>query len=115
MGRAPPTRPFPRRGAGRRAAPRRPRHRAPGGVVQLAGATGLPIVAIGAAAHPARRLGSWDRLQLPAPFARVALVLGAPLAVPDGAGGDEEARAAVEAALARANDVAAVAVGVAAA
>jgi len=92
--------------------PRGPRHHAQGGIVQLARATGLPIVVIGAAARPARRLGSWDRLQLPAPFARVALVLGAPLAVPDGAGGDETARAAVEAALARATDVAAAAVGV---
>jgi len=95
--------------------PRGPRHHAQGGVVQLARATGLPIVAVGAAARPARRLGSWDRLQLPAPFARVVLVLGEPLAVPDAAGGDEAARAAVEAALARASDMAAAAVGVAAA
>jgi len=93
--------------------PRGPRHRAQAGVVQLARATGLPIVAIGAAARPARRLGSWDRLQLPAPFGQVALVLGAPLAV--GAGGDEEALAEVEATLARVNDAAAAAVGVAAA
>ena len=94
--------------------PRGPRHEAQPGVVQLARATGLPIVAIGAAARPARRLGSWDRLQLPAPFARVTLVLSAPLAVAGG-GGEEEGLAAVAAALERANEVAAAAVGASAA
>ena len=95
--------------------PRGPRHHAQAGVVQLARATGLPIVVIGAAARPARRLGSWDRLQLPAPFGRVTLVLGAPLAVGNGGATDAETLAAVETALARANDAAAAAIGVAAA
>jgi len=95
--------------------PRGPRHHAQAGVVQLARATGLPIVVIGAAARPVRRLGSWDRLQLPAPFGRVALVLGAPLAFGEAGGNDAEALAAVEAALGRANDTAAAAVGAVAA
>ena len=95
--------------------PRGPRHHAQAGVVQLARATGLPIVVIGAAARPVRRLRSWDRLQLPAPFGRVALVLGAPLAVGEAGGTDAEALAAVEAALGRANDTAAAAVGAVAA
>ena len=62
--------------------PRGPRHRAKAGVVQLAHGTGLPVLVIGAAAHPARRLGSWDRLQLPRPFARAAIVLAAPPTLP---------------------------------
>src|SRR5262249_31249659 len=61
--------------------PRGPRHEAKEGVVQLARATRLPVVAIGIAAKRARRLRSWDRLQLPRPFARVALVLGAPIGI----------------------------------
>ena len=91
--------------------PRGPRHHAQAGVVQLARATGLPIVAIGAATRPVRRLGSWDRLQLPLPFGRVALVLGEPLAVLE----EGTAVAAVEAALARVNEAAAAAVGATAA
>jgi len=88
--------------------PRGPRHEAKEGALQLARATGLPLVAIGAAARPARRLGSWDRLQLPRPFARVALVMSPALELPaDKAAGV----AALEAALARANAEAAARVG----
>jgi len=61
--------------------PRGPRHEAKEGVVQLARATRLPVVAIGIAAAPSRRLRSWDRLQVPRPFARVTLVHGAPIPI----------------------------------
>jgi lysophospholipid acyltransferase (LPLAT)-like uncharacterized protein len=61
--------------------PRGPRHVAKEGVTQLARVTGLPVVAIGIAAHPARRFRSWDRMQLPRPFSRVAIVLGAPVPI----------------------------------
>jgi len=88
--------------------PRGPRHQAKDGVVQLARSTGLPLVVVGAAAWPAHRLGSWDRLQVPRPFARVALVLSAPVALP---ADKAAARAALEAALAEANAEAARAVG----
>ena len=77
--------------------PRGPRHEAKEGVVQLARATRLPVVAIGIAAAPARRLRSWDRLQVPRPFARVALVVGAPIRV--GRGDASGALAAVQASL----------------
>ena len=80
--------------------PRGPRRQAKEGVVQLARATGLPLVVVGAAARPARRLGSWDRMQLPAPFARVALVLRGPIVLPDS---KPDAVVALEAALAAAN------------
>lgn len=78
--------------------PRGPRRRAKEGVVQLARATGLPVVAVGLAAEPVRRLGSWDRLQLPRPFARAVVVLGAPVALP---ADKDAALAALEEALAR--------------
>jgi len=88
--------------------PRGPRHVAKEGAVQLARATRLPLIAIGAAAHPVRRLGSWDRMQIPRPFARVALVMSAPVVLPA-----EKAAgvAALEAALARAGAEAAALVG----
>jgi hypothetical protein len=78
--------------------------------VQLARATGLPLVAIGAAARPVRRLGSWDRMQIPVPFARVALVMSAPVELPTDRA---EAVGALEAALARANGEAEALVGAA--
>ncbi len=61
--------------------PRGPRGEAKEGVVQLARVTGLPVVAIGLAATPVKRFGSWDRMQLPLPFARVAIVLSAPVPI----------------------------------
>src|SRR5438093_222923 len=92
--------------------PRGPRHLAKDGVVQLARATGLPVFAFGVAARPARRLGSWDRMQIPWPFARVAIVVSEPLFLPRRAEtGLADARAAIETALARVNATAAAAVG----
>ena len=81
--------------------PRGPRRVAKDGIVHLARVTGLPLVAFGATAWPARRLGSWDRLQLPRPFARVALVASAPVAVARDAdaAAQDAALAAVQAAL----------------
>jgi lysophospholipid acyltransferase (LPLAT)-like uncharacterized protein len=87
--------------------PRGPRREAKDGVIQLARATRLPLVVIGAAAWPARRLGSWDRMQLPRPFARVALVMSAVELPAD----KVAARAALEAALDAANAEAAAVVG----
>jgi lysophospholipid acyltransferase (LPLAT)-like uncharacterized protein len=79
--------------------PRGPRREVKDGVVQLARATGLPVVPFGAAAWPARRLGSWDRMMVPRPFARVVLVSGAPVTVPRDA--DARAQAAALAAVQR--------------
>ncbi|HEX9821707.1 MAG TPA: lysophospholipid acyltransferase family protein [Methylomirabilota bacterium] len=56
--------------------PRGPRERLQAGLVVLGAATGAPIVPLGFAARPARRLASWDRLLIPWPFARAALVFG---------------------------------------
>ncbi|MCW5892590.1 MAG: DUF374 domain-containing protein [bacterium] len=89
--------------------PRGPRREAKDGVVQLARATGLPVVAIGIAASDGHRFGTWDRLLLPRPFARAALVLGSPVAVPRRDVGDALGR--VQAALAAATAAAAEIVG----
>jgi hypothetical protein len=78
--------------------PRGPSCRAQGGIVSLAATTGAPIVPLGVAARPARRLRSWDRFMVPAPFARCAVVFGPVVRV--GRDDDREAvRADVERAL----------------
>jgi lysophospholipid acyltransferase (LPLAT)-like uncharacterized protein len=62
--------------------PRGPRHSAKPGVIRLAKATGAPIFPVSYAASRSLRLGSWDRLMIPLPFARVTVVVGGPLRVP---------------------------------
>lgn len=76
--------------------PRGPRHQAKDGVIQVARATGRRVVVLGAAGWPVRRLGSWDRLQLPLPFARVVVVAGGPLTVARRADADVMARACAD-------------------
>ena len=61
--------------------PRGPSERLQPGVVVLAALTGAPVVPFGFAAHPARRLHSWDRFMVPLPFARAAAVFGKPVAI----------------------------------
>ncbi len=63
-----------------------PRHEIKPGVVRAAQKTGAPILPLHAMAHPAWRLHSWDRMVVPAPFARVQVGYGAPFHV--GAGAD---------------------------
>jgi hypothetical protein len=62
--------------------PRGPRGQLQPGVVALAALTGAPVVPLAVAALPARRLRSWDEFMIPLPFARCALVFGAPVSVP---------------------------------
>jgi lysophospholipid acyltransferase (LPLAT)-like uncharacterized protein len=57
--------------------PRGPRRQLGSGVVALAALTGAPVVSLGFSARPAWRLATWDEFQIPWPFARAALVLGA--------------------------------------
>ena len=73
--------------AGRAAAftldgPRGPARVAQPGAVWLAKATGNPVVPFHIEASRAWTLGSWDRAQIPRPFASVALALGEPIYVP---------------------------------
>jgi hypothetical protein len=85
--------------------PRGPACRLQAGIIALAAATGAPIVPLGVAARPARRLASWDRFMVPAPFARCAVVFGAALDVRRDADRETQ-RARVERALQDVTDAA---------
>jgi len=67
--------------------PRGPARVAQPGAPFLAGATGHPILPFHVETSPAWTAGSWDRTQVPKPFGRAAVMIGAPLEVP---GTDEE-------------------------
>lgn len=54
------------------------------GVVWLAGASGVPVLPYHTEASRHWTVRSWDRTQIPKPFARVAFVIGAPVSVPRG-------------------------------
>jgi lysophospholipid acyltransferase (LPLAT)-like uncharacterized protein len=61
--------------------PRGPRHVAQPGAVWLARATGHPLLPFHADADRAWTIGSWDRTQVPKPFARIRLEIAAPVRV----------------------------------
>jgi hypothetical protein len=62
--------------------PRGPRHQAQPGALMLASLTGLPLVPVGVASRRCLRLKSWDRFEVPLPFATNLFHFGAPLRVP---------------------------------
>ena len=62
--------------------PRGPRRVAHPGVAQLAALAGVPVIPCGAQVSRRRVLGTWDRMVVPVPFGRGAIVCGAPIAVP---------------------------------
>lgn len=74
--------------------PRGPARRLQPGILAVARACGRPVHPFAVAAHPARRLPSWDRTLVPLPFARVSLRFGEPVAVAPRASTEEMARAA---------------------
>ena len=63
--------------------PRGPARVVQPGAVFLAGATGQPILPYHIEADRHWTLRSWDRTQIPKPFATVALVMGKPIIVHD--------------------------------
>jgi lysophospholipid acyltransferase (LPLAT)-like uncharacterized protein len=63
--------------------PRGPRMRAAAGVVQAARLAGVPIVPVSFGASRRLVMSSWDSFVVPLPFARGAVILGAPIPVPD--------------------------------
>jgi lysophospholipid acyltransferase (LPLAT)-like uncharacterized protein len=63
--------------------PRGPAHVVQPGAVFLAGATGQPILPYHIESDRFWALKSWDRTQIPKPFAHVVLVIGAPMTVED--------------------------------
>jgi lysophospholipid acyltransferase (LPLAT)-like uncharacterized protein len=66
--------------------PRGPARIAQPGAVWLAGATGNPILPFHSESDPHWTMSSWDATQIPKPFGRVAMAIGAPIDVPDTAG-----------------------------
>ena len=78
--------------------PRGPARVARPGAVWLAKTTGNPVVPFHAEADRHWTANSWDRTQIPKPFATVALAVGEPLEVPADAGdeGLEAARCELE-------------------
>jgi hypothetical protein len=62
--------------------PKGPCYAAKLGVIHLARLTGAAVFPVSYAASRAKRLRSWDRLIVPLPFARVAVVAGEPISVP---------------------------------
>jgi len=81
--------------------PRGPARIAQAGAVWLAKATGNPVLPFHIESDRHWSLRSWDRTQIPKPYARVALAMGEPLEVPRDADaeGIEVARGALEARL----------------
>src|SRR4051812_49214097 len=70
--------------------PRGPRYVVQPGVISIAQLTGLPIVPVSYSFKWKVALKSWDQFQIPLPFSRGLIKLGAPLEVPREA--SEEAR-----------------------
>jgi lysophospholipid acyltransferase (LPLAT)-like uncharacterized protein len=62
--------------------PTGPCYSAKPGVIQVARLTGAAVFPVSYAASRAMRLRSWDRLLVPLPFARVAVVVGEPISAP---------------------------------
>ncbi len=58
--------------------PRGPAGVAKPGIIQLAAVTGVPIVPLAAASSGAWRASSWDRTEMPRPFTRITVAVGAP-------------------------------------
>ena len=82
--------------------PRGPARRAQPGAVWLAKVTGNPVLPFHLEADRYWTMRSWDRTQIPKPFSRVALAVGAPIQVPPEADAAvvESKRAELERALA---------------
>ncbi len=68
--------------------PRGPAQEMEEGLVRLAARTGAPLFLMGFAATPALRLDTWDRMLLPLPFGRGALVFDGPFHAPADADGE---------------------------
>ncbi len=62
--------------------PRGPRRQAAPGVAQIAALSGVPVLPCAAQTWPRLVLNSWDRMVLPLPFGRGAIVCGPTIAVP---------------------------------
>jgi lysophospholipid acyltransferase (LPLAT)-like uncharacterized protein len=62
--------------------PKGPAYHFKAGVVDLARLTGAPVLLMGYAASRSWTIGTWDRMVLPRPFARIAIAVAPPRPVP---------------------------------
>ena len=62
--------------------PRGPRYKLSRGPIILASKTGIPILPVAVNASSYWEAKSWDKFQIPKPWARVDLVIGAPVKIP---------------------------------
>lgn len=69
--------------------PRGPKYTIQPGIIALAQLSGAPIVPAGAKISAKKQLRSWDRFQIPLPFARCELSFGEPIYVPRRASAEE--------------------------
>ncbi|MCA9756193.1 MAG: lysophospholipid acyltransferase family protein [Candidatus Eisenbacteria bacterium] len=61
--------------------PRGPRREVQLGILHIASRSGQPIVPLGVAISSLRRLGGWDRFEIPLPFAKIQIVAGEPIPI----------------------------------
>jgi lysophospholipid acyltransferase (LPLAT)-like uncharacterized protein len=66
--------------------PRGPRHHLAPGVVKIAQRSQVPVIPVRFGYDRAWRLNSWDRFEIPKPFARMTIAYGVPQLVPADAG-----------------------------
>lgn len=86
-----------------------PYHEVKPGAIRLAADLDFLLVPVSVASHPKRTMNNrWDKLELPYPFARVALAVGDPIHVPSGLSrkARSEWRAKLKLALARTDQAA---------
>jgi hypothetical protein len=62
--------------------PRGPAEQMAEGAIMLARVSGAPVLLLGLAGRPVKRLGSWDKAVVPLPFGRGAIVWDGPLHAP---------------------------------
>ncbi len=86
--------------------PRGPAEKVKLGILLLAKMTGAAIVPVACGARPGWRAGSWDRLLVPLPFARLRYVAGEPIIVPADTDDLDPWRLRLEAELGRVTDLA---------
>jgi len=72
--------------------PKGPRGVVQQGAIELSRMTGSAVIPVTNAARPRMMLGSWDRFQIPWPFAKVVVAYGEPFLVPGGAEREERER-----------------------
>ncbi|MDB6056258.1 MAG: hypothetical protein JWO95_102 [Verrucomicrobiales bacterium] len=76
--------------------PRGPCYKIQEGIMSLAQLTGRPIVPLGINGHPHFKARSWDKFQLPVPFANCRVLYGEPIFVPRDADDVERKRIRAE-------------------